>query len=188
MSSRKGRMLPSSLSRSQAYSRLPLAAKALYPLMIANADDQGRLSADPQTMKWTVCPNVSEITIEQLPELIDALVEQSLVTVYQDNEQPVLQLRQWWEDQAALQWAYPSEYLPPEGWDDHFRFRNQGRVITINWADKANGSQTTPLADLATQLSFSRSLNAAIAKVLKRPIPVPQAREEPANGGSRFEV
>ncbi len=187
MSSRKGRMLPSNLSRSQAFSGLPLAAKALYPLLIANADDQGRLSADPQMLKWNVCPNVEEITIGDIPHFLEAMEYQALVSVYRDAVQPVLQLRQWWEDQSAMQWAYPSDYLPPDGWNDRLRFRNQGRVITINWPHKADGTQGLPLLEIANQLTFSRSLSVAVQKALGRPatdaIAVPQ--QEPATPSTK---
>jgi len=172
----KGRMLPSSLSRSQPFSRLPLAAKAFYPLLIANADDQGRLSADPQMLKWDVCPNVEELTITAIPVLLATMEDEALVKVYQDDDKAVLQLQQWWLDQSALQWAYASEYLPPDGWNDRLRFRNQGRIININWPNKADGAQSTHLSEIANQLisstihlSSSRSLSFAIQKALGHP-------------------
>jgi len=177
MSSRKGRMLPSNLSRSQPFSRLPLAAKVLYPLLIANADDQGRLSADPQTLKWNVCPNVQEITVGKISLLLDAMETQGMVSVYQDDIQPVLQLRLWWDDQSSMQWAYASDYLPPDGWNDRLRFRKDGRVITINWLDKANGAPGTPLPELSSILSTPKSLNIAVLNALGRPLP-----ESPSDG------
>lgn len=186
MSSRKGRMFPSSLSRSQPFSRLPLAAKALYPLLMANADDQGRQSADPQMLKWNVCPNVEEIPVAEIPHLLETMASEHLVCVYQDEAQLVLQLCEWWKDQSAMQWAYPSDYLPNDGWDDRLRFRNQGRVITINWPRKANGTKVTPLSELVIDPSFSRSLPLAIQKALGSPAPTAIAgpAEEPSIASS----
>jgi len=186
MSSRKGRMLPSSLSRSQPFSRLPLAAKALYPLLMANADDQGRQVADPQMVKWNVCPNVEEIPVSEIPYLLETMAGEHLVCVYQDESQLVVQLCEWWKDQSAMQWAYPSDFLPKNGWDDRLRFRNQGRVITINWPRKPNGTQATPLRELAIDPSFSRSLPAAIQKALGSPAPATTAApsEEPSVASS----
>jgi len=184
VTSPKGRMLPSSLSRSLPFSKLPLAAKALYPLLIANADDQGRLAADPQMLKWNVCPNIDEITTTDIPHLLQAMEVQALVIVYKDDAHLVLQLSLWWEDQAAMQWAYPSQFLPPDDWHDRLRFRNQGRVITINWPNKANGAQDTPLPGLATQLSFSRSLNVAIQKALGHPLPDAAASPKEETSGT----
>jgi len=181
-------MLPSNLSRSQPFSRLPLAAKVLYPLLIANADDQGRLSADPQLLKWSVCPNVEEITIAAIPVLLETMENEALVRVYQDEDQTVLQLQLWWLDQSAMQWAYASDYLPPDGWNDRLRFRNQSRVITLNWPNKSNGTQAVSLSELSNHLSSStinrpsfRSLAFAIQKALGPPFTeaAPPSRKKP---------
>ncbi len=170
----KGRMLPSSLSRSAAYSKLPLEAKIIYPLLVANADDQGRLTADPVGFKLSVCPSVDEVSTADIPGILHALEEQGFVTAYKDDGgQAALQIRSWWVDQS-LSWAYPSEYCPPAGWDDRLRFRQMGLVITINWQGVNNGSKgkTPPdirgntLPDIADFLMPSSSLAIAIGKAL----------------------
>jgi hypothetical protein len=74
------------------------------------------------------------------------------------------QLLSWWTDQASMQWAYPSAFVPPEGWDDRLRFRRGNQVITINWPGKVNGSQDKSLQEL--QLDLSGSLEIAALKAL----------------------
>ena len=166
----KGRLLPSSLSRNQAYSALPLRAKILYPLIMANADDQGRLIAEPQMVKWDICPNVAEITRDDIGEVLAAMEEQELIRVYDAGGVRALQLLSWWADQASMQWAYPSEFVPPQDWDDRLRFRRGNQVITINWPGRENGSQTRSLADL--QLDLSGSLEIAARKALGKGLQV----------------
>ncbi len=170
-------MLPSSLSRSSAYSKLPLEAKVLYPLLVANADDQGRLTADPVGIKWEICPNVSEISADEIPDILLALEEQGLATVYDDDGRPALQILSWWTDQASLSWAYPSDYCPPPGWDDHLRFRKQGKVITINWPGIHDGSKGgKPLPAATEWMMPARSLAIALAKAtgkgIGKPLPI----------------
>ena len=160
----KGRLLPSSLSKNQAYSLLPLRAKALYPLIIANADDQGRLIAEPQMLKWEVCPNVEEISRDDIGEVLVSMESVGLIRVYDAGGVRALQLQSWWIDQASMQWAYPSDFSPAEGWDDRLRFRRGNQVITINWPGKENGSQTKSLQEL--QLDLSGSLEIAARKAL----------------------
>jgi len=145
---------------------------------MANADDQGRLSADPHHLKWEVCPNVEEITPQEIPGLLAEMCRQKLVCAYEAQGHPVVQLLTWWEAQASMQWAYPSDFIPPEGWDDRLRFRRFGRVITINWPGSANGSKDIPLSELARQLSFSESLNIALGKTIGKPIGKLQKEKE----------
>jgi hypothetical protein len=46
----------------------------------------------------------------------------------------------WWEVQK-LQWAWPSEFVPPEGWRDRLRYkRGKKQVVTENW----NSGESSP--------------------------------------------
>lgn len=177
-STAKGRILPRSLSRSRAYAGLSTHAKVLYPLLMTNGDDQGRLSGDSHQLKWEVCPNVEEITIEAIPQLLLEMASQGLTQTYEDRGQRVVQLLTWWEAQAAMQWAYPSDFCPAEGWNDRLRFRRGGKVITINWPGSSNGAKGIPLSELAYQLSFSASLNAALGKAIGKPQKEQEKEEE----------
>ena len=52
----RGRVFPQSYSTDRRYGHLSLKAGFLYPMMWANADDQGRLCGDPEEIKYSVCP------------------------------------------------------------------------------------------------------------------------------------
>jgi len=135
----RGRVFSQSYSTDRRYGRLSLKAVALFPLMWANADDQGRLSGDHEEIKYAVCPNIDHITKADIPELLREMEDNDLIKVYNTHKTKAMQLLDWWEEAGAkLQWARPSEYDPPEGWEDRLRYkeRPEGPVITENWTPK----------------------------------------------------
>lgn len=129
----RGRILPQSLSTDPRYGRVSLKAQVLYPLMWVNADDQGRLSGDPDEIKYAACPNVDNISKLDIPELLKELGTQGLIEVYNTSKTQATQMLDWWEVQR-LQWAWPSQYPPPEGWKDRLRFKPTPKeIFTENW-------------------------------------------------------
>jgi len=129
----RGRILPQSLSTDPRLGRLSLKAALLFPLMWINCDDQGRLSGDPDEIKYATCPNIDHITKVDIPELLKELEKQEFLKVYATSKTMATQMLDWWEVQK-LQWAYPSGYPPPEGWKDHLRYHPTPKeIITENW-------------------------------------------------------
>jgi len=136
----RGRILPQSLSTDPRYGRLSLKAQVLYPLMWINADDQGRLSGDPDEIKYAACPSVREILADDIPALLQEMETRGMIKVYSTSKTRATQFLDWWDVQK-LQWAYPSEYPPPEGWQDKLRYHASPTQIVIdNWASKAPNS------------------------------------------------
>jgi len=81
------------------------------------------MSAEPKTIKGTVCPMRRDIRERDIEELLNEMEEQQLVKVYSakaTSEDEVdglaLQVLAWWEYQA-LREPKPSRYHPPDGWD-----------------------------------------------------------------------
>jgi len=129
----RGRVFPQSYSTDRRYGRLSLKACALFPLMWVNGDDQGRLSGDPEEIKYAVCPNIDHITKADVPELLEELEKNQLIKVYNVSKTEALQILDWW-DVHKPQWAWPSQYPPPEGWQDHLRYKKGAKeVVTQNW-------------------------------------------------------
>ena len=129
----RGRILPQSLSTDPRYGRLSLKAQVLYPLLWINCDDQGRLSGDPDEIKYAACPSVKEITTEEIPTLLQQMGTVGMIKAYSTSKTEAIQMLDWWDVQK-LQWAYPSEYTPPEGWTDRLRFhRTPKEIVTENW-------------------------------------------------------
>ena len=129
----RGRVFPQYFSTDRRYGRLSLKAVALFPLMWANADDQGRLPGDPEEIKYAACPNIDHITKTDIPELLKELDKNKLIKVYTTSKTEAIQILDWWEVHRP-QWAWPSQYPPPEGWKDHLRYKRGAKeVVKENW-------------------------------------------------------
>jgi len=116
----------------------------LWPMLLAASDDQGRGQAEADVIKWTVCPNVSELTIDAIPGVLAEMQQQGMVHVYEDKRgRKLYQVTRWWEYQQP-QWARPSRFDPPTNWNDRVRFNVRGGEYTQeNW-DIQGGFQQPP--------------------------------------------
>jgi len=140
----RGRVFPQSYSTDRRYGRLSLQAGFLFPMVWANADDQGRLCGDPEEVKYAVCPNIDHITKSDIPEILDELQRNNLIKVYETPKSAVIQLLDWWEIHRP-QWAYPSEYPPPEGWKDRLRYHPTPKeIVTENWVPPSQFNRELP--------------------------------------------
>ncbi len=129
----RGRVFPQSYSTDRRYGRLSLKACALFPLIWVNADDQGRLCGDPEEVKYACCPNIDHITKADVPQILRELEQNQLIKIYDTLKSAAIQLLDWWNVQKP-QWAWPSEYPPPEGWHDRLRYKRGAKtVVTENW-------------------------------------------------------
>ncbi|MBA7615830.1 hypothetical protein ES703_23116 [subsurface metagenome] len=130
----RGRMFPQGYSTDRRYGRLSLKAIGLFPLMWSNADDQGRLCGDPEEIKYAVCPNIDHITKQDIPGLLQELQDNNLILRYNTPKSAAIQMLDWWDANQKMQWAWPSDYQPPEGWQDHLRFKKDAKTVcTQNW-------------------------------------------------------
>ena len=130
----RGRMFPQGYSTDRRYGRLSLKAIGLFPLMWSNADDQGRLCGDPEEIKYAVCPNIDHITKQDIPGLLQELQDNNLILRYNTPKSAAIQMLDWWDANQKMQWAWPSDYQPPEGWQDHLRYKKDAKtVFTQNW-------------------------------------------------------
>ena len=147
----RGRLLPQSLSTDPRLGRLSLKAVALFPLMWVNCDDQGRITGDPDEIKYAVCANIEHITRQEVPDLLDELQEQKIILCYNSAKAKAIQMLDWWDANQKMQWSWPSPFPPPEGWTDHLRYKASAKeVVTENWPPA--GSQL-PLPGLSGELS-----------------------------------
>ena len=129
----RGRVFPQSYSTDRRYGRLSLKSCALFPLIWVNADDQGRLCGDPEEVKYACCPNIDHITKADIPQILDELEQNRLIIIYNTPKSAAIQLLDWWDIQKP-QWAWPSEYSPPEDWHDRLRYKKGTKaVVTENW-------------------------------------------------------
>ena len=166
----RGRVFPQSYSTDRRYGRLSLKACALFPLMWANADDQGRLCGDPEEIKYAACPNIDHITKADVPELLEELAKNDLITVYTTSKTEAIQILDWW-DVHRPQWAWPSQYPPPEGWQDHLRYKKGAKeVVTQGWPVSGETQNSTQVSDETVSGEFSGEQS-------KNPLTTPSEKE-----------
>jgi len=149
----RGRMLPQSLSTDPRYGQLSLKARVLYPLLWTNCDDQGRITGNSNELKYVVCPNMDDISKEDIPSLVDELEGQGFVKLYSTSTRQAVQMLDWWEVQK-LQWAWPSDYPAPPGWTDHLRYKKgKKQVVTENWDSGESSPESPPENSPETKVS-----------------------------------
>jgi hypothetical protein len=121
----RGRMLWGSISTSERVNRLSLKAALLYTWLLPHADDQGRMSANPATIKAVVIPMRDDISLDEIEYLLLEIEKARLIRVYTpskaigwspNDRDLMLQINEWW-DYQALREPKASRYPPPRGWD-----------------------------------------------------------------------
>lgn len=129
-----GKALLYELGASTSFAQLCLKGKVLWPMLLAASDDQGRGLAEDKTVKWKVCPNVVEITVKDITDLLCEMQHEGMICLYCDDRgRSLYQITRWWEYQC-MQWAQPSKYEPPEGWTDRVRVnRRDTGYAAKNW-------------------------------------------------------
>lgn len=157
----KPRLIHPTSATSTSLSGVSALAELLFWRLLPQSDDQGRLPANPKLLKAIACPMRDEISVEHIPSLVEELQKGGLIIQYDSSSGLLLQLRNWWTYQAP-QWAYPSKYPPPQGWEDHLRYRKAREVITENWPPER----------------LPKTLPKALGKALPNPSNVQEEEEE----------
>jgi len=108
-------------------------------MLLAASDDQGRGIAEADVITWEVCPNVPELTIENIPDLLREIEAQGMIYLYVNGEgNSLYQIVNWWKYQK-LQWAKPSKYAAPDGWMDRVRMYVRNSGYTVSGWDTTGG-------------------------------------------------
>lgn len=127
------RMIHPSFWQSEKLSRITREYRLFFAGLFSNADDQGRIRGHPAIVRSTLFP-YDDISIEEVTAGIKAVEELGVIVVYEVGGSTYIQIVNWWEHQN-LQWAYPSSLPAPDGWQDRLRYREDGKVKTVNWEE-----------------------------------------------------
>lgn len=120
---------------SRTLARCGLMANALFPRLIVQADDQGRLHGDSTDMAGLCFPKMPKVH-RDIPKAMDELVAVGAILRYEVDGEPYVQVAGWWDYQAHQRRSYPSRYPAPEGWTD--------RVYGLWKADKGEAVDDLP--------------------------------------------
>jgi hypothetical protein len=117
----RARMLARSLSTSQRYANLhDIAGKlaefcqALYPLLVAHADDFGRQAGDVFTVKHAVCPT-SPRRLEDVERALAALHQVNLIAWYEVDGRKCIEIVDFARYQVGLHKRTKSHFPEPAG-------------------------------------------------------------------------
>lgn len=125
------RMIDPAFWQSETVASLNIEQRYLFIGLFSNADDQGRTRGHPALIRNIIFP-YDEVALEQVERDLKALEAIGTIILYQIDGKTYIQVANWWKYQHP-QWAYPSEFPGPKGWNDRLRYRAGGDVLTRNW-------------------------------------------------------
>lgn len=102
---------------SRSLGRCGLLANVLWPRLIVQADDQGRLHGDARDLRLLCVPQLDVSDADAEAALLE-LASVKSVRMYSRSGEPYVQLLDWWQYQSHMRRAYPSRFPPPPGWRD----------------------------------------------------------------------
>lgn len=141
------RMIDSSMWENEKFGALPMGAKLLQVGMINHADDQGRVKAHPVYLSKAIFPYDEDVSVADIRKWLELLHANGTILLYVNDEKQYAQLTNWWKYQS-LQYAQPSDYPRPEGWQDRIRRTlTKGQIVTCNWF-KVNGDPIPNTCDM----------------------------------------
>jgi hypothetical protein len=108
-----------------------MPAELLFWRLLPQADDQGRLPGDPRQLKAIACPMREEFSPTIIEQLLKELEKAKLIIHYSNSSTKYLQIAKWWDYQSAMRRIFPSQYPPPEGWQDMVKGVSGGQTPTI---------------------------------------------------------
>jgi DNA-binding transcriptional ArsR family regulator len=114
----KGRVLFPRISDSRRVSRLGARGALVYTWLLPHCDDQGRILGDAHHLKETLAPHLDDLIPEDIEWALEQMTTMELVIRYVGEDQPLLQVTDWWRWQGSLRYKYPSENPPPPEWID----------------------------------------------------------------------
>lgn len=104
---------------SRSLSRCGIVANALWPRLIAKADDQGRVAGDAADILGLCFPKMLDrVTHRQVAQALDELEQQRQIVRYVVDGEPLVQILTWWSWQHSQRRAYPSRHPAPPDWTD----------------------------------------------------------------------
>jgi hypothetical protein len=109
-------------------------------LILACADDQGRMIFNPSLIRVKIFPYDEKITTGFIDTVIQEFIKAHKLLSYQFGEngstKECIQITKWWEYQNKTTWAAASKHPAPEGWKDRIRVSTGGsdrKIILENW-------------------------------------------------------
>lgn len=176
---------------SPSLGRCGLLANALFPRLVAMADDQGRLAGGANVLLLQCLPRLlDEVRPSDVDDALAELTGAGMLQRYAHHGEPLVQILGWWRWQQSQRRAYPSRWAPPRGWQD-LVYGLGGEPQTVKDAAAATSPRNAAIRGTSLQSATPRASARASAGAQAMPdravpLPVPSgAPERPAGGGAR---
>ena len=105
------RILKESICYSENIEKLTQFQENFFYRLIVNCDDYGRMDARPKVLASKLYP-LKDIRLNQISDALHALTSAELITIYEENGHPFLQMNTWDRHQTIR--AKKSKYPAPE--------------------------------------------------------------------------
>ena len=105
------RLIKESVCTSENVDQLTAFQETFFYRLIVNCDDYGRMDARPQILASKLYP-LKGIRMNQITDALRALTSAELITIYQVNGKPFLQMKTWDRHQQIR--AHKSKYPSPD--------------------------------------------------------------------------
>ena len=106
------RMIDPQIWRNEKVGSLPDTGRLLFIGIFSQADDDGRLKADPRFLKATIFPYDEDLTVETVRKLRDDCTHLGLIRVYTNGKEEYLDIPGWYEHQEIRKDRYTPSRLP----------------------------------------------------------------------------
>jgi hypothetical protein len=107
------------LCDSRSLAKCGIVANALWPRLVVQADDQGRLAGNAIDVLGLCFPKMLDrVTVRQVRTALDEIEVAGMIARYEVDGEPYVQILTWWDWQASMRRAYPSRHPARAGWDD----------------------------------------------------------------------
>jgi len=170
----KKRMLDDSLFVSEKIGTVPPLARWVLVGLFANADDQGRLSANAALIRAQTLA-YDDVPLKEVEGYLQLLADAGFLQVYEADGQRCIQLLNWWNNQDWMQYANPSKLPSPVGWTDRVRLTvTRGGIVTYNWHRKDG----TVVPDTCDRTGRPLPKQAQTPDAGTPPAPKPESRAE----------
>lgn len=116
-------------------------------LILAMADDQGRIEERPIMMKLEIFPFDTKVSVKDIEDDLKLMNKKNKIIRYVADGKRLIQIINWWKYQAGAQWASRSLYKSPPKWTDRIRCHEKGHgqnIVTENWG-RSGGYNSKPL-------------------------------------------
>lgn len=172
---------------SRTLARCGLMANALFPRLIVQSDDQGRLHGDAQDMAALCFPKMPRVH-RDIAKALNELAAVKAIIRYEVDGEPYVQVASWWDYQAHQRRAYPSRFPAPEGWVDRVygRWKDDNGVPDEALPEPAADSGDPPQVPAYTPQPAATRAGAHAGAVRSPSVPVgphPSSSVPPAPAG-----